>query len=173
MALYLGPRRGALFPRQHNGDRARREDHRARGQEAAGETPHLIRETGEEAADKASTGIRHVVEPNIERDLVGIGERQNKIGVDRRIDRKDDAEQRQPEEAVNWLISGVRSLLIDVEGDDGEEVAGTLEARRRTLGAEHRDTLTSMNNLAWSYRAAQRHDEALQPEHEAAVQLRL
>jgi len=37
-----------------------------------------------------------------------------------------------------------------------------VEKRKRVLGQEHPDTLTSMNNLAWTLKSQGRDDEALE-----------
>ncbi|MCJ1349722.1 hypothetical protein MMC31_007963, partial [Peltigera leucophlebia] len=60
--------------------------------------------------------------------------------------------------AAAFAIAFLESGLLQVAMDLGEKV---LEARQRTLGSEHPDTLGSMNNLAISYSYLGRTQEAM------------
>ena len=54
-----------------------------------------------------------------------------------------------------------KKLILEGRYDEAESMyQETLETRRRTLGAEHPDTLTSLNNLAASYYSQGRYDKA-------------
>jgi hypothetical protein len=66
------------------------------------------------------------------------------------------------------------AVLYDVQGrfDESEPLhLETLEAQRRVLGENHRDTLWSMSNLATLYAIQGRHDEA-EPLHLKTLEAR-
>ena len=72
-------------------------DHRCRHREgkcapeAASEPRRLVEQARQQAAHQPATGISHVVEAHIERDLVPIGVVENQVRVDGRVQRKDRA----------------------------------------------------------------------------------
>jgi hypothetical protein len=67
---------------------------------------------------------------------------------------------------VRWCIPSVATRLTywnQGRWREAEELfVQVMETRKRVLGEEHPDTLTSMNNLAWTWNHQGRHDEAME-----------
>jgi hypothetical protein len=78
-----------------------------------------------------------------------------------------DPEASETEKSTNVMNRVGMFLLDDGKAIDSERIlAGSLEKRRRILGADHPDTLTSMGNLASTYRDQGRTTEAAALEEE-------
>ena len=76
-------------------------------------------------------------------------------------DRSETAVETNMMDRVGWFLRDDGKL-----GDSERLLERSLRKRRRILGAEHPDTLSSMNNLASTYRAQGRMEEALALEEE-------
>ena len=62
---------------------------------------------------------------------------------------------------LEWKYAMV--LYVDGRYNEAEEpFMRAMETRKRVLGEEHPDTLTSMNNLAWTWKSCSRDAEALE-----------
>ena len=71
--------------------------HRGGGGEAERQAAELVAEAGEQRADQAAGGVRHVVEADVHGDALGRGEGEDQVGVQRRVQREDHPEGEQPE----------------------------------------------------------------------------
>ena len=63
-------------------------------------------------------------------------------------------------QAEVWALAGLACVHAGRFGEAEPLLVRALETRERVLGAEHPDTLTSVNNLAWLYERQGRYGEA-------------
>lgn len=81
----------------------------------------MVGEAGGEGAEESAAGVSHVVEADVERDLVIIGEGEDEVGMESGIDGEDDAVDEKAAE------DGVEDELIELnqkgdgDGDEGED----------------------------------------------------
>ena len=83
----------------------------------------MVGEAGGEGAEEAAAGVGHVVEADVEGDLVVGGEGEDEVGVEGGIDGEDDAINEEPAE------DGDEDEVIELhhesdgDGDEGEDEA--------------------------------------------------